>query len=580
MSKSKAGAAQVQSAVGAILRGFTSYLAEFRDVTRRARQRFEARDWRGAQQDAFDRLEVRGRVLGGVVQELSGELGAAVQDRRLWAKMKAAFSRLVASEPNRELSETFFNSVTRRVFTTVGVDPSIEFVASDFVLPQAGPSSPVTRTYPRGDSTAALLERLLRDYGFQAPFGDLEGEVRLAAGEIDGYLRRLEDARPLDAVDVLRAVFFRGKGAYLVGRMRRGKVTTPLIIALLHEEDGLHVDAVLLTGDDASIVFSFTRSYFHVDEDQPSAVVAFLKTVMPQKRSSDLYIALGHNKHGKTELYREIRQHLEESQDGFAPARGDRGLVMVVFTLPLLDVVFKVIRDFFPPPKTTSREEVIEKYQHVFRHDRAGRLIDAQEFEQLAFDRTRFDPELLDELLRECGRTFQVAGDQVRIKHLYVERRLTPLNLYLREADEVSGRRAVVDYGQCIRDLAATNTFPGDLLLKNFGLTRTGRVIFYDYDELCRVTECRFRELPHAASDEEEMSGEPWFFVDENDIFPEEFLPFLGLAPPLKEAFLAAHAEILTPKFWRQMQERHRAGEIVDIFPYRHDRRLRSRVSG
>jgi isocitrate dehydrogenase kinase/phosphatase len=111
--------------------------------------------------------------------------------------------------------------------------------------------------------------------------------------------------------------------------------------------------------------------------------------------------------------------------------------------------------------------------------------------------------------------------------------------------------------------------------LKNFGVTRTGRVIFYDYDELCLVTDCNFRDIPPASSDAEEMSAEPWFYVGERDVFPEEFLPFLGLSEPLKETFLRSHRELLTPDFWRRMQDLHRAGEIVHIFPYSPEKRLR-----
>ncbi len=565
-------------ATAAIERAYQEYQGEFRHITRRARARFEARDWRGAQQDALDRLEIRPRIVSRIVQEVRDRLGPATSEKALWTRMKQIYTGMVAGRPDMELAETLFNSVTRRIFATVGVDPRIEFVASDFVLPPPDTTTRIYKTYRPEHTTAALVATILRDLAFDAPYHDLDGDARLAAGEIDRYLRGLEDAQPLDSVDVVQSVFFRGKGAYIVGRMRRGSIWSPLIFALLHDEQGVHVDAVLLAPADASSVFSFTRSYFRVEVERPAPLVAFLKSILPQKRVSELYISIGYNKHGKTELYREILQHLERSKDRFVPARGDRGLVMVVFTLPSLDVVFKVIRDRFAAPKTVTRQEVMQKYQHVFRHDRAGRLVDAQEYEHLAFEPSRFAPELLEELRRECADTVQVTDGRVHIRHVYAERRVTPLNLYLRQTDEGSARQAVIDYGQAIRDLAATNTFPGDLLLKNFGVTRTGRVIFYDYDELCLVTDCVFREIPRAQTDDEETSGEPWFYVGEDDVFPEEFLPFLGFSEPLREEFLSAHAEILTADFWRRMQERHRAGEIVDIFPYKQGQRLRQRL--
>ncbi len=431
----------------------------------------------------------------------------------------------------------------------------------------------ISRHQRAPSSSQALLRRVLEAYAFAAPYQDLARDVRVAAIELDAALRELPDAQPVDAVEVLEPVFFRGKGAYLVGRLRRGRHTTPLCLALVHEEGGVVLDAILFTEEDLSIVFSFTRSYFLVDGERPQDLVAFLSGLMPRKRWSELYTALGYNKHGKTELYREIVRHLESSGDAFVPARGDRGMVMSVFTLAGLDVVFKVIRDRFRPPKQTTRQEVMDRYRHVFQHDRAGRLVDAQDFEQLAFPRARFSPEVLADLIAECGEGVRVLGDRVAIRHLYVERRVTPLNLFVRKQDEWTARRAVIDFGRALRDLAATGTFPGDLLTKNFGVTRHGRVIFYDYDELTRVTECVFRDLP-SGGEGEETAGEPWFYVGEQDIFPEELLPFLGFPGRLRDTFLEVHGELLGARWWREIQERLRAGEIVDIFPYREEQRL------
>jgi len=558
-----------------VRRSYQAYRDEFGAITRRARSRFESRDWRGTQLDAAARLEVRARHIQQVAAALRERLGSPAGDRTLWQAMKRAYSRLIARQPDFELAETFFNTVTRR-FLASGVDPDVQFVASEFEPPLPSPSEHSWDTYPARGSTADLVAAILQARTFDVPWEAAERDARLAAGRIDAHLRSLEDGLAVAAAEMLRPVFFRNKGAYLVGRLRRGSLTTPLVLALLHGERGVFVDAALLALADVSNVFSFTRSYFQVEMDRPHEVIAFLRTILPQKRTSELYISLGHNKHGKTELYREILGHLSRSTDRFQVTRGDRGMVMAVFTLPSLDIVFKVIRDRFAFPKSTTREEVMEKYQLVFRHDRAGRLVDAQEFEHLVFDRSRFAPVLLEELERECAGSLVLGDGEVTIKHLYAERRVTPLNLHLRDTDEAGAREAILDYGQAIRDLAATNTFPGDLLLKNFGVTRTGRVIFYDYDELCLVTDCNFRDMPLPREGEEEIAGEPWFYVGDDDVFPEEFLPFLGLPDGLKRAFLSAHGELLTAAWWRGIQERHRSGEIVDIFPYRLNQRLRA----
>ncbi|BDG08754.1 bifunctional isocitrate dehydrogenase kinase/phosphatase [Anaeromyxobacter paludicola] len=558
----------------AILRSYELFREEFNRITGRARARFEARDWRGIQQDAVERLDLRPRSVQELVQALEARCAGAAERHALFAGMKRLYAARMAGRHDVELAETFFNSATRRVLGTVGVQPDQEFVASDWELLAAPSAEPVYATYRPEGGTEALFRRLLGDRAFRVPWRDLAGDARLAAAELDAFLASTLDGRPLDAVELARPVFFRNKGAYLVGRLRRGDALSPLLLPLLNGEGGIALDAVLLTERDASIVFSFTRSYFHVEIDRPHDLVWFVKSLLPTKRVSEIYIGLGYNKHGKTELYRELQEHLAHGHDRFRVAAGVPGMVMAVFTLPSLDLVFKVIKDRFPAPKSTTRAEVMRKYALVFRHDRAGRLVDAQEFEHLAFERARFEPALLEALLRDCGESVRLEGDRVVVRHLYAERRLVPLDLYVRDHDEPGARDAVLDYGQCIRDLAATNTFPGDLLLKNFGVTRHGRVIFYDYDELCPVTECRFRDLPAPRDDGEETAAEPWFYVADEDVFPEEFLRFLGLPGPLREAFLSAHAELLTAGFWRRCQERLRAGEVIDIFPYRQSQRL------
>jgi isocitrate dehydrogenase kinase/phosphatase len=334
------------------------------------------------------------------------------------------------------------------------------------------------------------------------------------------------------------------------------------------------VDAVFTSEDDVSILFGFAHSYFHVVAERPYDLVQFIKSLMPRKRIAELYTSIGHHKHGKTELYRDLLDHLASTGACFEAAPGEAGLVMMVFTMPDYDMVFKIVRDSFGVPKQTTREAVMEKYRVVFRHDRVGRLIDAQEFEHLAFDRRRFDEGLLEVLLTTCGRTVGVAGDRVTISHCYVERRVEPLNLYIRTAGEEAARLAVVDYGRAVKDLAAANIFPGDLLIKNFGVTRHGRVVFYDYDELADLTSCVFRELPGPVGWEDELGEFPTYGVGPDDVFPSEFRSFLGMPGKLREVFEHHHEDLYTVGFWQSMKARHEAGEIVEFFPYDQSERL------
>ncbi|KAA0249270.1 MAG: bifunctional isocitrate dehydrogenase kinase/phosphatase [Acidobacteria bacterium] len=550
---------------------FDQYRRSFREITARAPGRFARCEWHAMHEDALERLGVYRKVLDAAVEELRRQLAEDVREKPVWTAMKEAFVPRISGRGDVELAETFFSSASRRVFTTVGVDPAVEFVAPESVAMLRVPGAPVYASYRPEGETAAVLSRLLSERALEAPFEDLERDARLAAGALEARLGGPLSAA--EALHVVRPVFYRNKGAYVVGRILRGAEVVPLVFALTNPGGRVVVDAVLTETDDVSQVFSFTRSYFHVDVAQPWELVRFLRSLLPQKPVSELYIAIGHNKHGKTELYRDLLRYLATTDEPFVLAPGEEGMVMAVFTMPSLDVVFKVIKDSFGYPKTSSRADVMEKYRLVFRHDRAGRLVDVQEFEHLEFDRQRFAESLLERLLKTSSESVSTDGERVEIRHLYTERRIVPLNLYLASAPEAKAVEAVLEFGQALKDLAATNVFPGDLLLKNFGVTRHGRVVFYDYDELCSLTSCSFRELPEA-EDESDEGGEAWFYVGENDVFPEEFPRFLGLRGPLRKAFLDAHGDLFTPRFWTDMQARILAGDFPDFFPYPPSRRL------
>jgi isocitrate dehydrogenase kinase/phosphatase len=567
----------IQQAADLIHEAFADWRDRFGALTRIARRHFERRDWQAMQRDSARRLDLYGEEVGEAIALLAPVLRDRREDPAVWGEVRDAYAARTRDRHDATLAETFFNSITRRLFNTIGVDPRVEFVGPP--EPAAGPAAGagVTITFRREGGDAASLDRLVRTllkhYEFATGWDDFEGDAARIAARLDAD----PAARTLEAIDMALPVFFRGKGAYLVGRARTASGVAPFLLALVNPEGKVIVDALLLTEDEVSIVFSFARSYFFVEMDRPRDLVEFLSAIMPRKPLAELYNAVGCDKHGKTMLYRALLHHLDTTDDRFIIAPGQRGMVMCVFALPGIDIVFKVIRDQFAAPKTVTHEEVREKYRLVFRHDRAGRLVDAQEFEHLTFDRARFTPDLLEMLRELAPSTVEIHGDRVVIRHLYTERRLTPLDVYLKTAPGEKARLAVLDYGQVLRDLAATDIFPGDMLPKNFGVSRHGRLIFYDYDELSLLSECRFRFLPQPSEDWEEGAAEPAFHVGERDIFPEEFRAFLGFKGAVLQEFLKEHGALLDPRFWTEMQERHRRGEVVDIYPYVAARRLRGR---
>lgn len=539
----------------------------------RAGRRFETRDWAGLHEDAVARLDAYPACVADALRALEARLGTGAGDADLWHVVRSGVVAWLEPRADASLGATFYNSVVRRALASVRADPHTEILTA-IAGHDARAAEPIAETWPVSARLTDTVRHWLEALGWRARWDDLAADAHAAAEAIDEAWRAAGHP-PLTAIEALPQVFYRGTRAFVVGRLLGGSVAAPITIAIRHDAAGVAVDAVLLSEDAVSIVFSFTRAYFHVDDSRPDALVGFLHRIMPRKPLSELYTALGFFKHGKTLLYRDLVRHIGGSSEAFVMAPGAKGMVMAAFVLPSLDVVFKVIRDEFAPPKTTTRRDVMERYALVFKHDRAGRLVDAQEFEHLSFPRDRLAPELHDELHASCGSMLRDAGRDIEIRHLYTERRLVPLDLYLSEASPRLAEDAIVDYGLAIKDLAAANIFPGDLLLKNFGVTRHKRVVFYDYDELCPLDACRFRRLPPARHDEDELSAEPWFHVGENDVFPEEFLPFLAIPAELKPLFLSVHGDLLDPAFWQAMQARHAAGDTIDILPYRESHRLR-----
>ncbi|MDJ0959009.1 MAG: bifunctional isocitrate dehydrogenase kinase/phosphatase [Acidimicrobiia bacterium] len=559
-------------AADVILSGFDEYRARFDALTAEAAGGFVARAWPRMLELGKERLDVYNECVDAVVNELKATVGEAISNHDMWSSAKQRYGAELGDERDRELGETFFNSATRRIFHTEGINAAIEFVTP---VPTNGASPAVRHAVIDGDCEGALDE-LLRDAWPMLRWVNLRRDVTLAADELRRRLALHALDPEMDEIELLAEPFYRGQSAFLVGRVIVGDAELPLGIVVHHTARGLVVGAVLAEVEDLSVVFSYTRSSFLVATRRPAGLVGYLRRLMPHKRPAELYTTIGFHKHGKTELYRDFMQHVADSDDQFVYARGIKGMVMIVFTMPGYDVVFKVIRDRFPFPKQTTRRQIMSKYRLVFRHDRAGRMIEAYEFEHLQFDRDRFSSQLLEELAADATRSVTVDGDQVTLHHVYVERRVIPLDVYVREANPIKAQAAIVDYGRAIKNLAATNIFPGDMLLKNFGVTRSGRVVFYDYDEITTVTSCKFRDIPESDRPDQEMSADPWFGVGENDVFPEEFTRFLGIRDELRNTFDYHHSDLFTVRFWRRAQDRVRTGEVIEVFPYRRSRRLRA----
>jgi len=549
---------------------FVRYNNAFHKMTRRAQARFEQRDWKGHQEDIAERVYLYEKSVRRVVLLLRRLLGTRVNDHALWNEIRTYFGNRLGKVPDSGFIKTFFNSVTRRIFDTVGVDPQLEFVSSSLEEDIEMARSLNLRRYPYWGSIEKIFETILEDFSFRVPYSDVTVNATRIADEIEKFMQTQPDKHDDEILrfEFIDTFFYQSARAYMIGRIIMKKGISPIVIAFKNTDNGIDVDAVLLAEDEVSIVFSYTRSYFFADPNSVVGTVHFIHSILPKKPIDELYTVLGRLRQGKTERYRTFFRHLERTEDKFVHAEGDKGLVMIVYTLPSYDLVFKVMRDQFGYPKTISHADVVAKYKMVSKHDRAGRLIDTQDFRNMEFPINRFSKELLDELLNEAAHTVSIVDDNLLFSRVYVERRVRPLNLYIHNVDRKDAELAILDYGQCLKDLAQTNIFPGDLLLKNFGVTRHRRIIFYDYDEVSLVTECHFRDIPEADDYIDELRSDTWYYVGEHDIFPEEFIKFLSMNRELQSLFLEVHGDLLTADYWRDIQAMHRAGEVSVVVPY------------
>jgi isocitrate dehydrogenase kinase/phosphatase len=561
----------------AIRNGFDRHYALFRYNAQQAKARFEAADWHAIRNLARERIAFYDDRVREAVERIGAEFGAAELAAGNWQQVKRHYVALLSEHRQPELAETFFNSVCAKLLHRTYFHNDFIFVRPAVATDYLDGEPPSYRSYyPAQSGLLPALRRMIVDMGLACPFVDIDRDLAL----VGAALREQVPPPAVPATDsqfnVLRTLFFRNKGAYLLGRFVNDGELTPFAIPILQDTRGrLYIDTVLFGNERIDALFNFSRAYFMVDMEVPSAYVRFLKTLMPTKPESELYTMLGLHKQGKTAFYRDMLQHLKHSHDRFVTAPGIKGLVMGVFTLPSFPYVFKIIKD--RRGKDVSREFIQKQYQLVKLHDRVGRMADTWEYSDVPFPKARLDPALVAELRDTAPSIVEDDGDSLVIRHVYIERRMVPLNLYLERATDAERERAIVEYGDAIKQMVAADIFPGDMLYKNFGVTRQGRVVFYDYDEVAYVTDCNFRRIPQARTPEDEMASEPWYAVGPNDVFPEEFGTFLLGDPRVRAIFMNHHGDLLEAEFWQRKQARIRAGLLEDVFPYPESLRFRNR---
>jgi isocitrate dehydrogenase kinase/phosphatase len=571
----------IEGVAKAILDGFNRHYELFRRFSSRASVHFRESDWKSGREDQAERIRGYDLRVNETVQRLIEQFPAASSSEDLWPNIKLRYITLLLDHRQPECAETFYNSVACRVLHR-------RYYRNDYIFWRPtintehleGSARTYRSYYPESDGLRRSLLEIFRDLGLSNRYENLRRDIRhLEQALADGRGRRWK-AQPNHQLQVLDSLFYRNKAAYIVARQVNGHEIQPIIIPILQNDQGLlFADCLLMKSMDVAVLFSFSRAYFMVDMEIPSAYVSFLLSIMPTKSRVDLYAMLGLQKHAKTLFYRELHHHLSHSRDNFVIAPGIKGTVMLVFTLPSFPFVFKIIRDYFDPPKKMTRGQVREKYLLVKFHDRVGRMADTLEYSNVAIPLERIDPRLMSDIESLAHSSVECDGDKLVIKHVYIERRMTPLNEYLAEASPKQKQEAINDYGQAIRDLAGANIFPGDMMHKNFGVTRHRRVVFYDYDEICYMTECNFRKIPPARDIADEMSTEPWYSIDENDVFPETFGSFFFPEMESRKLFYRHHRDLVKAQFWQKTRQTIIDGGQQDVFPYPLKRRFTEKKS-
>ena len=561
-----------------VFAGFEAMFSQFLNITLGAQSRFEQRQYHSVQSAMRERLQVYEREVKNVSEAVRVIAYAELTCPQTWQLAKNIYGDMVQNHENKPIAHTFFNST----FGAIWDDKKIRTVPL-FVLKAKYRSEP--RSYESLVSRVSLnngfnnaVKTLITNQVFRVPFSHLELDVAtLQSTLMQGAKQQCKQVYELinlndGYIEYANSLFFRNKACYLIGRcIAKNGDNMPFAIAILNTDEGLKLDAVMMGADQLSLLFGFARTYFMVDTDKPARYVDYLSVLMPHKQRFELFNAIGFIKHAKTEFYRYKVDTTKNSPANFkyVTAPGTPGMVMLVFTIEGLDYVYKVIKDKFSAPKTATKAQVIDKYNFVKQADRVGRLVDTHEFRYLAFDLSRFSDELLEQMKNQIGSSMVISGKALILKHVYVERKMTPLNLYINQCDNKTLESVMHDYGKAIKELAGANIFPGDMLMKNFGVTRWGRVVFYDFDEICPLTDCNFRDVPQTQNALEELSSNSYFDIAENDIFPSQFKVFFSANDIAFNYFNNEHSNLFLATFWQDCQQQVHNGYLPDVYPYK-----------
>jgi isocitrate dehydrogenase kinase/phosphatase len=552
-----------------ILKVFDDFYAEFLRLTWAAKATFESRDHPTAIANARRRLGLYNATVYPLADELQRAFPQLKEHEPHWRQVEAAYRTAVDGRYEADLALAYLHSAQRCVHHGEWKPVEYGFRGSHRVVP---PANAVSEYFPCSWPVDPLtIQRVLQVADLAVPFCDPARDAGLIARRVNDVLADRAGAG-LRGIEMLRAGFFRNRGAYLVGRLvLKGTEHKPCVIALVNAAEGLRAEALLHAAPHVHNLCSSTEAPFQVTNRHYHELSAFLHSIMPRRPLGLHYSTIGYYHFSKVAVMNEVRRRLVHERERLSVAPGSPGTVTIAFTSPQLDYVLKVIRDQptsgYKWDRFEGVEAVLAKYKGVHEINRTGSMLDNIVYYNLRLEHAWFEPALAEELLQAAGNSVQRQGRALVFKYLIAQRKLTPLNVFLETAPAQRAERAMINLGFCIRNNAAANVFNKDFDARNYGVSRYLKIYLYDYDAVETLTDVKVRTNRDRYEGEEEIPG--WFFEPGVVFLPEEIEA--GLRVPnraLRRAFRAVHAELMTVEYWEQLQQALRAGEVPGIHAF------------
>jgi isocitrate dehydrogenase kinase/phosphatase len=546
-----------------ILSVFDSFYAEFFQLTWAAKAAFERRDHPAAVSHARVRLGLYNATVYPLADELRAAWPQLKEREPLWREIEAAYLAALYGRYEADLALAWLHSAQRCVHHGEWKPVEYGFGGSHRIVP---PADAVCERIPCSwPLDPAVVQKALQVAELAVPFCHAARDAELIARRVNDLLASRAGGG-LRAIEMVRAGFFRNRGAYLVGRLvLKGAEVKPFVIALVNAEAGVQAAALLHATAHVHNLCSSTEAPFQVTSRYYHELAAFLQSIMPSRPLGLHYSTIGYYHFSKVAVMNEVRRRLVRDRERFVVAPGSVGTVTIAFTSPQLDYVLKVIRDRptsgYKWDSFEGVDAVLAKYKRVHEINRTGSMLDNIVYYNLKLEHSWFEPALLSELLQSAGNSAQLQGRALVFKYLIAQRKLTPLNVFLEGAPEDKAVRAMVNLGFCIRNNAAANVFNKDFDARNYGVSRYLKIYLYDYDAVEALTDVKVRSNRDRCDGEEDAPA--WFFEPGLIFLPEEIEAGLRVRNrALRRAFRTAHSDLMSVEYWEGLQQALRAGQV------------------